>query len=233
MIRILLADSHDLTFLALKHLFEKQPASAFSLFLQVTEYASLLTALSEEKVDVIIVDYNSLPDFGYDECEQIIQQYPSVKIMLLTADQDRDRILRMIQSGVHAFLRKGCRSKEILYALEMVKDNQKFFCNTALDLLTGTAKINPDQPTITSSFSMREYQIIELIALDLSTQEIADRLMLSPHTIHAHRKKILKKLGVCSPVGLLTRSLSLGILEVEDGKIVLNNTYRTAGMRNL
>ncbi|MFP4091518.1 MAG: LuxR C-terminal-related transcriptional regulator [Cyclobacteriaceae bacterium] len=223
MTSILLADPQDLTFMGLKHLLADEPA--YILGSRATDRDTLLQALSSEEPDILILDYAGLAEFSETDCQQLINTYPNVKIIMLTADRDQNRILGMIQSGVHAFLSKCCSSKEILYALQLVKENQKFFCNAAMELITGNIKDQLEKTTSLSNFSFREFQIIELIAQDLSTQEIAEQLMLSPHTIHAHRKKILKKLGVCSPVGLLIQSLRLGILEVADGRVILDKAH--------
>lgn len=66
--------------------------------------------------------------------------------------------------------------------------------------------------TADATFSSQELQIIKFIAQDLSTQTIATKLNLSPHTINAHRKRILKKLGVRTPVGLVVQAYCQGLI---------------------
>lgn len=224
MVKILLADPQDIVFYGLLQIVEAHPS--YSIISRVKTKAEIFKELSAELADILILDDAGLIDFSETDCRLLMEQYPELKVFILSNQQDRNQSLSMIRSGVHAYLTKYCSSKEILYGLEMVQEGQKFFCNTVLDLLTNKNFENDHHEFTHINFSTREFQIIELIAQDLSTQEIADTLSLSPHTIHAHRKKILKKLNVSSPVGLLKRALGQGILQVKAGKILLHEAYQ-------
>ena len=74
---------------------------------------------------------------------------------------------------------------------------------------------DPDQASA-AALSSRELQIVKCIAQDLSTHDIAAELNLSPHTINAHRKRILKKLDAKSPVGLVMKALRLHLIPLNE-----------------
>lgn len=225
MVKILLADPQDIIFHGLLHIVAED--NAFQITARVKSRKELFSHLASEVPDILIIDDTGIRDFSVKDCRQLIIHHPTLKIFFLTDQYDRAKSIEMIQCGAHAYLTKNCSRMEILYALQMVRDNQKFFCSTVLDVLTNSRKDQHNQQENMPSFSDRELQVMELIAQDLSTPEIADRLALSPHTIHAHRKKILKKLDVNSPVGLIKRALHLGILHLEDGNLVLRNMHKT------
>jgi len=227
MLKILLADPQDIIFHGLLHIVAED--NAFQITARVKSRKELFSHLASEVPDILIIDDTGIRDFSVKDCRQLISHHPTLKIFFLTDQYDRAKSIEMIQCGAHAYLTKNCSRMEILYALQMVRDNQKFFCSTVLDVLTNPRKDQHDQPKNLPSFSDRELQVMELIAQDFSTPEIADRLALSPHTIHAHRKKILKKLDVNSPVGLIKRALHLGILHLQDGNLALRNMHKTIG----
>jgi len=227
MVKILLADPQDIIFHGLLHIVAED--SSYEITSRVKGRHELFAQLTSEIPDILIIDDTAIREFTAKDCLHLVQSYPKLKIFFLTDEYDRSKSLEMIQTGAHAYLTKNCSRMEILYALQMVRDGQKFFCSTVLDALTRAKQDQPEDRGRPPHFSVRELQIMELIAQDLSTQEIADRLALSPHTIHAHRKKILKKLDVSSPIGLIKRALHLSILQVKEGNIVLNNAFTEEG----
>jgi DNA-binding NarL/FixJ family response regulator len=102
----------------------------------------------------------------------------------------------------------------VLNAFHAVADGQKFFCNRVLDLLMEN-KVKKNDFTEGSTLSPREIQIIRHISEGLSTQQSADKLHLSPHTINAHRKNILKKLDANTPIELIVKALRLKIVPLQ------------------
>jgi DNA-binding NarL/FixJ family response regulator len=223
MVKILLADPQDIIFHGLLHIVADDPS--FQITSRVKERSELFAQLVAEIPDILIIDDSAIREFSVKDCRHLVNSYSKLKIFFLTEEYDRSKSLEMIQTGAHAYLTKNCSRMEILYALQMVRDGQKFFCSTVLDTLTRTQQDQSEDTAQPPQFSVRELQIMEFIAQDLSTQEIAARLALSPHTIHAHRKKILKKLGASSPIGLIKRALHLNILQLREGNIVLNNAF--------
>lgn len=225
MVKILLADPQDIIFHGLLHIIAED--NAFQIAARVKSRKELFGYLASEVPDILIIDDTGIRDFSVKDCLQLISHHPTLKIFFLTDQYDRAKSIEMIQCGAHAYLTKNCSKMEILYALQMVRDGQKFFCSTVLDVLTNQRKDRHVQKEDIPSFSDRELQVLELIVQDFSTLEIADRLALSHHTIHAHRKKILKKLKVNSPIGIIKQALSLDILQIKDGGLVLREMYKT------
>ncbi len=227
MVKILLADPQDIIFHGLLHIVAED--TSFQITARVKHVDELFSHLATEVPDILIIDDTGIQDFTVADCQQLISHYPKLKVFFLSDQYDRAKSMEMIQCGAHAYLTKNCSRLEILYALQMVRGGQKFFCSTVLDVLTNPEKDRHEQQGDLPNFSERELQVMELIAQDLSTPEIADKLALSPHTIHAHRKKILKKMDANSPVGLIRRALHLGILQMQDGNLTLRNIQKTTG----
>ena len=218
--RVLLADDQELTKAGIRYLLEQQ--ADFQVVGEVRRWNDLSPRIRETCSDVVVLDYLRCSEFTLSLFQQLRDDHPAVKIFILTADTNQQRMLSVLQTGVEAFLTKSCSAQEIAQAFRALGDQQKFYCTLVLDLLThpdtSSRRVRPE----VASLSGRELQIIHRIAQDLSTQQIADQLALSPHTINAHRKRILKKLDVTSPVGLVTRALHLDIIRLREGQVVLS-----------
>ena len=218
MVRTLLMDNQALTMAGTRYLLEDE--ASFQVVGEVPDQGELFSCIQQTEPDVLVLDYLSLTGLAAARCQKLHESYPTLKLFILTADTHQDRMLSVLQTGVFAFLTKNCSKKEIIQAFRTVAVGQKFYCNRVLDLLTNSSVTFPNLRTTVTSLSARERQIIRYIAQERSTQDIADHLSLSPHTINAHRKRILKKVGVKSPVGLVVQAFQLGIIRSEKGQII-------------
>ncbi len=196
--KILIADGQSLTVAGISYLIEG--LSGFTVVGKVDNWQALTNTFQREVPDVLIFDYIHLEGFSHERYQQFTQQYPLVKFFAITADQNHQQVLPILQANTSAFLTKDCSEEEIVTALQAVISGQKFYCESVLQLLMNRSMSQ-------NSMSPREIQIIQYISQELSTQEIADQLHLSPHTINAHRKRILKKLEAKTPIGLVLQAL--------------------------
>nr|WKN34954.1 response regulator transcription factor [Tunicatimonas sp. TK19036] len=213
-IRVLIADKQALAVAGIEHLLEEEVTYEISGI--VTRRDELHYHILHHSPDLLVIDYANVSNFSSDDCVSLQKQYPALKFFILTTLTDREQILKVIQSGVFAFLTKDCSHKEILNAFRAICEGQKFYCNSVLDMLTEQNQpTDPDQASA-AALSSRELQIVKCIAQDLSTHDIAAELNLSPHTINAHRKRILKKLDAKSPVGLVMKALRLHLIPLNE-----------------
>jgi len=90
---------------------------------------------------------------------------------------------------------------------------EKFFCNKILDVILEKHLIEDKDDCKSASLSEREIELIKLAVKGFSNKEIADKLFLSIHTVYTHRKNIMRKLKIKSPVELVLYALNSGIAE--------------------
>ncbi len=190
MIRVLLADDQELARAGIRYLLETE--TDYKITGEVHQWEELTLRIQQDSPSILVLDYLDFSGFPPEGFQWLSERYPTLKLFILTADNRRERMLPVLQSGVLAFLTKDCSQREIVSAFHAVAEGQKFYCNSVLNVLTDTAQ---SKSTVDTPFSSRELQIIKFIAQDFSTQTIATKLNLSPHTINAHRKRILRKLG--------------------------------------
>jgi two-component system, NarL family, invasion response regulator UvrY len=212
MTSILLADNQSLTASGLMHLFDKEEGIQF-LGLVKTR-AELPVLMRERKPDVLVMDHN-LPHYVTGKDLTIVREIsPATKILIISSDRERSSILEMLKNGAKGYLTKDCSHEEILTAIRHVSRGEKFFCQRILDIIIeGSINRQEEVPLPKASLSERETELLALLARGYSTQRAAETLNLSPHTIHTHRKKIIKKLNIKSPTQYVLAAMELGLLK--------------------
>lgn len=179
---------------------------------QVNHATELGKAISRHEPDLLIVDYN-IPGFvSVNDLEKLIKQAPTLNILVISSDNDKNSILNVLQLGVKGYLTKECRKEEVLMAIQAVAKGEKFFCHKILDILVEKNFASQPancEPTI---LTVRETEILKLIANGRSSRQIADQLHLSPHTVQTHRKRIIRKLNIKSPTEFVIYAMDLGII---------------------
>ena len=211
-IRVLLADRQELAVAGIQHMLAS--SNRFEVVGEVGENAELSHLIAQLDPHILVLDYDHIPDFLPENMLKLSQQHPAIKLVIITDNNEPDQILKVLKANVAGFLTKACSKQEVINAFHAVADGQKFFCNRVLDLLMEN-KMKKNDPPDPSALSQREIQIIRYISEGLSTQQIADKLHLSPHTINAHRKNILKKLDANTPIELILKALRMKIIPLQ------------------
>lgn len=203
---LLIVDPQYLTRQGLFHLLDKEK------HIRVTAFESFPSNEELETYDVIIIDY--LDPYTYKvrlgQVEYLLNN-PSSRYLIISSDQSRNRIRNLIDSGVNGYLTKDCQPEEILAAVEMISKSNRYYCNKVLEILVRREENNPEDylPTI---LSLRELEVLKLIATGFSSIKMAEKLHISVHTINSHRKNLLKKLSLTSPTQLVAYAHEKGLV---------------------
>lgn len=211
MIDIIVADNQNLTVAGLQFLIQGRPD--FNLSSIIHDPSMLEREISRVNPDVLIVDYNLSDYISPDQLERVVSTN-SVNTLVITADDNKTRMMRVVQMGVQGFLTKSCSKEEILLAIQATARGEKFFCHKVLNMVL--EKNEPEseeadcEPT---GLTQRETEILRNLAAGFSTKKIADLLNLSPHTVHSHRKNIIKKLNIKSPTEFVVYAIDFGLIK--------------------
>ncbi|MDX1943129.1 MAG: response regulator transcription factor [Saprospiraceae bacterium] len=209
-VSVILADAQYLTRFGLRQLLEAK--HQFEVLAEADCEDTLLQQLNEYAPQVVILDYNYPGYFSLDTIDLIKAKAPNSRILIISEDHDKNSIYEVLELGVSSFLTKTCGEEEIIDAINATARGQKFFCTKVLDYLLEKSFSkggNCDPMPLT----LREIEIVKLVAKGLIAKEIADELNLSPHTVYTHRKKIMKKLNLSSSSELVLYAVNNGIVE--------------------
>ncbi len=205
--RIVIADGQEITLNGFLRILERNACDVSG----VKTGKDLSLKLVIPLPDLVIVDYASVKDFSVDDLNGLRQQYDLLPLMIVTSQRDKKTVLKILEFNVHGFLFKDCTEQEFVRCVESMLRGERFFCNEVFDILMEARLVRPENQW-PSQLTTREVDIIRLIVKGYSTSVIAGELNLSPHTISTHRKNIIRKLKIKSPVELVAQAYDLGLV---------------------
>lgn len=148
-----------------------------------------------DKFSVIIADPYKSDRFTVDTIRDIRFKSPTTRIIVITSISNKTKVDDVIDLGVNAVLFKCCKLEEFINAYFKAVKGESHYCSSI--------NSKTDHLTKLDGLTDREIEIVDLICDGKTTAEIADTLCRSTHTINSHRKNILKKLNVKTPLELL------------------------------
>lgn len=168
--------------------------------------------IEKDNPDVLLLDIN-LPDInGIDLCKQLVKKYPNLKIIALTNFDDISFTKRMLKNGAHGYLLKNTDKLEILEALKTVLSGELYIQkDIQRKLLNQTTKKTVDN-RLKPNLTRREQEVLIAISEELTTQEISEKLFISPKTVETHRMNIMSKLGAKNSVGIIKTAIEKELL---------------------
>lgn len=210
MIKVLLADNQPLTSAGMTHILGDR--DDLSIVDHVTVQDQLEELLKKHRPDLLIVDYDSPGYITKSDLLTIKDHSAGTQVLVISSDNDKQSILQVLQSGVIGYLTKECSREEIIMAVYSVAKGEKFFCHKILNIIM-EKHFSPEPAELPQgNLTARETEILKLLASGYSTQKVADELHLSPHTVHTHRKSIIKKLNIKSPTEFVIYAMDLGLI---------------------
>jgi len=211
MVEIVLADPSFLAREGFKKILEGD--KLYKIIGEIKNNKEIWFKLSSLNPDILVLDYDNRNFLDVNEITKIKEYVPSTRILVISNHEEKQNIMNVIKQGALGYLTKECEGDEIFKALEAILKGEKFFCSKILDVILEKHYEPYNKNGSTVLLSDREVEIIKLIAEGNSNQNIADKLFLSIHTIYTHRKNIMKKLKLKSPVELVLYALNSGIVE--------------------
>jgi DNA-binding NarL/FixJ family response regulator len=177
-----------------------------------TQTLELFESLSP---DLLIIDI-SMPDMnGMEVSKNILAKNPNANIVILSMYDDEDYISRCLEYGVKGYVIKNESGSELDYAIRSVLSGKNYFSRQAQDVIFKKYSQNvtrKKQREDHIKLTRREVEIIKLIAEGLTSQEMANKLFISPRTVETHRANLMKKIGVKNAIELVKKAEQLDLL---------------------
>ena len=160
------------------------------------------------KPDLCLLDIFMPERTGIEVVQEISSELQSSKVVMLTSLEDEMNIQKAVMAGVDGYLSKEISPENLVESLQKVMEGERIFSKTVLALLNNRKSHTLEEiNSLPVTLTKREQEILELVALEYTTKEIADKLFLSPRTIETHRANIMRKLDVKNAAGLVRFSL--------------------------
>ncbi|MEX0967107.1 MAG: response regulator transcription factor [Bacteroidia bacterium] len=212
---IIHADSRPLARQGLKAVLSK--GGGISFIRQIPDISQLMKEIGAAMPALLIMDYQQPPHFTMDDLLRIRSKFPNLKMLVISADDNQDSIMRVLEAGVSGYLTFTCDEEEIINAVFSIAKGQKFYCNKIINILMERSFSPQEEDNCApTSLTEREIEVTRLIAKGFTNKDIARHLFLSIHTVSTHRKNILKKLQIRSASALVMYAVNAGIVKPED-----------------
>lgn len=186
--------------------------------LDIAHTAAMAIAQLKTRIpDVLLLDYSLGEESEQEEvngltlAKHVLQEYPSVKIMMLTMHNSPDVIVPCITSGVHGYMIKSEKNADIVESIKQLHGDGHYFSpEVAKDLALSIRKHSMESV----SLSEREQEVLNYLYKGSNTKEIAECLFISHHTVESHRKSLIQKFEAKNSVHLIYLALHKGHLKL-------------------
>lgn len=206
-----ITDDHPLVIQGLEKVLSRYPQIVVTAAYNCGE--DLLQGLANDRPDILLLDIQ-MPDKTGNELVRIIsKKYPCVKVLALTSMETMFHVKDMMQHGCMGYLTKHTEPEILITAIEQVHRGEVFLEPHLQKLLLASMTKATVQNAQLTPLTRREKEVLQLIAAEHTSQEIADKLFLSLRTVESHRLSIMQKLGVKNSIGLVKAAMQMGLVE--------------------
>jgi len=220
MLRILIADDHEVARRGIRSLLESHPG--WDVCAEAKDGRDAVELAATTKPDLVLLDIGMPNLNGLEAARQILATSPNVAILILTM-HDSDNVIReVLRAGARGFLLKSDAGRDLVAAVEALESQKTFFTprvsQMVLDGFLNREKkrseiedvANPSGDLLTA----REREVIQLLAEGRTSKEVAVTLNLSVKTAETHRTNLMRKLGLHSVADLTRYAVRNGIVHV-------------------
>lgn len=216
MIKVLLAEDHNVVRNGIKSILEKD--KDLEIVAEATNGKQALELLAKGfKADIVLADVNMPEMNGMEMTTLVKQQFPKVKVIILTMLDHEKYIVQAFKNGASGYILKNITSDELLFCIKHIcANNDRFICNE-LSLRMLDKLINKPETVVPNEkpeieLSKREVEILSLIAEGYTNLEIADKLFTSKRTVEGHRQNLIDKTGSRNTAALIRYAILSGLI---------------------
>ncbi|MCG3208909.1 MAG: Transcriptional regulatory protein DegU [Anaerolineae bacterium] len=202
-IRLVLADDHAVVRSGTRELLEQQPD--LKIVGEASDGEEAVRLAGELQPDVLVMDVRMPKMSGVEATRTIKQDFPKIKILVLTAHDDDEYVFALLQAGANGYLLKTAEIEELVRAIRTVAAGQSALApevtgKVVAQFASGKSLpevLNESQETY-DGLTDRELDILQLVGKGLSNKQIGKQLFISDRTVQAHLSNIFSKLNVSS-----------------------------------
>jgi DNA-binding NarL/FixJ family response regulator len=209
MVRILIANDHDVVRSGLRHIIEAQPS--WQVVAEAGDGKEAVQKALETKPDVAVIDYSLPLVNGVEATRQIRAALPHTEVLIFTMHDNEGLIQELLKAGARGYLLKTDARRHLIGAIEALAVHKPFFTAKVSEALLDSFLSRSAQEG--SALTHRERSVVQLIAEGYTNKQIAGLLKISVKTVETHRAAIMCKLKLSSPAALIRYAIRNRIVE--------------------
>jgi DNA-binding NarL/FixJ family response regulator len=198
MIRVLLADDHDLMRQGIRSLLESN--TNFKVCGEAKNGQEAVDKAIKYRPDVAVLDV-SMPEIsGLEAARQIRKKLPDTQVLMFTVYDTNELVREVLDAGAHGYILKTDAPTQLIAAVEAIAQQNLYFSagisQVVLDSLSNSGEIVENDSNYKSPLTARETEVVRLLAHGKSNKEVATALFISVRTVETHRRTIFQKLEI-------------------------------------
>jgi len=211
-IQVAIADDHTLLRKALAKLVSS--FEEYTVLFEADNGKEIKKKINEHLVpDVVLLDVNMPEMDGFETAAWLNKNYPKIKVLALSMLSDERTIIRMLRLGARGYIMKNIDPEELKKALDsVVKKNFYLSEEISGKIISGLHK-DVDKAEEPASLTQREKDFLRHICSEITYNDIAAKMFVSPRTVDEYRNSLFEKLKVKSRVGLVMYAIRNGLVE--------------------
>ncbi|MBN4056234.1 response regulator transcription factor [Rhodothermus sp. AH-315-K08] len=212
MIRIVLADDHQLVRAGFRAILEQRPD--LEIIGEASNGHELLDLVRDTRPDVAIVDITMPSLNGIDATARLKREYPDTKVVIVSAHSEVAVAMRALKVGAQAYVVKNSTSSELSAALDSIMKDEVYLSPSISTQIVDSALTGKDLTSaVDERLTARQREVLQLVAEGCTSKEIGERLSLSIRTVDAHRRHIMSVLDIHEVAGLVRYAIREGLIE--------------------
>lgn len=204
MLRILIADDHEVVRQGLERILRKEYPSAH--IEAVTDGQDMLIKVLKEEWDLVISDLSMPSKTGLEALAEIKQHSPKLPVLILTMHPEEQYAMRALKAGASGYLTKGMESAELITASRRALMGRKYITPSLAEKLSEYVN-SPNAEHPHEALSARELEVLKMLATGKSLVEIGNSMAITPATVSTYRARILSKMNLDNNAALVRYAL--------------------------
>jgi DNA-binding NarL/FixJ family response regulator len=214
-ITIFLVEDHDIVRNGIKALLSNHPQ--IKIVGEASHGLEALEKLEKLQPDLLLMDMNMPVMDGLESTKRIKDQYPDIKILVLSMHDHESYLIDMLQAGANGYILKNASTEELVFAIRKIANDGTYigpeFTLNMLAKYKSSAGCSEGAALYDFKISDREMDVLKLVAKGLTNNEIALKLFTSVRTIETRRKKLLEKTKTKNTATLIYFAAANGLLK--------------------
>jgi DNA-binding NarL/FixJ family response regulator len=211
--RILLADDHNVVREGVRSVLDSAPD--FEVVAEADNGADAVELALEEDVDLAVLDVSMPRMTGLQAARELTRRKPEMRVLILSMHDNEQYFFEALKAGASGYVLKTVANRDLIEACRAAMRGEPFLYPGAVRALVrdyldraSRGETTPEDP-----LTPRELEIVKLIAEGMTSEEIADELVISKKTVDRHRANMLEKLGMRNRVELTRYAIRRGLVE--------------------